>query len=145
VKRVPLRSNPGATAAWRDRSQVAARRRERQQAKERPTSPIDQLADGCWFARFDPEHRCEGYLQRCHLVKEQTLEQFGLSMQERWDRAFWVEGCTRHHRRFDHGLIKLSRTQLPAKLERAADRYPKVAARLTRDYGRRQRLIERAA
>jgi hypothetical protein len=149
MRQKPLRSNPGKTAAWHEKSQAAARRRER----KKPRSPIEQpprrreVELRCWLAKFDPDHECEGsYLQRTHLVKEQFLrDEVGLSMEERWNRDYWVEACPGHNRRLDHLDFKLTRAALPARLERAADRHPKIAARLTRDSGPRFKLIERAA
>lgn len=138
-QRKPLRANPGKTQAWQHRS----RRRAAARLREKPRSQIE-AGTACFFAPFAPEIVCGGAMHRCHLVKEQFLRDIvGLDMEERWSQEYWVEGCGNHHRPFDDGEIHLERVDLPPAIERAADRHPKVAARLSRIYGPRAGLVER--
>lgn len=144
----PLKSNPQTHRAWQERSRRNARKR--QQADPKPRSPINPLYDDCFFAAFDPNHECDGALVRCHLVPEQFLrDTLGLNAEERWHRDWWVPGCGGptgiggHHGRFDSLQIDVPRAELPERLERLAERYPRVDSYLTRRYGRRAPLIDR--
>ena len=103
------------------------------------------------FLRAFSTSECSGRLQRCHLVKEQTIRR------EVWDRRleleaarmdvprskrallrderWWVWGCLWHHHQLDKSRkLRIPRHRLPPQLEQAAAQYGIVWC-LTREYG----------
>lgn len=134
------RNQQKSAVSLRESSRRSIRDSQKRRALKPPFNPFEYE---CWLKRFDPEHECEGLVVRCHLIKEQTLiNSLGFTIVDAWHYDFWVPGCNGHglavgghHFRLDHGLIKLDRRDLPARLERRASRDQRIAAQLDRVYG----------
>ncbi len=90
----------------------------------------------CWLARFDEKERpCAGRTQKAHLLEKQTLKREVRShaawirgepewpdgMNGIWDERLWIPACERHHSLFDHHMIAVPRSALPASTEELAE------------------------
>lgn len=127
---------------------------------------IDQLEqEGCWPGQFFSDPCQPGLVDPCHVgIDQQTLKAHWDDQERRrswglpynratlrvgraefvWDPRWIRKGCRHHHSSFDGPHFKLTRAQIPASVEEAAEEYG-LSARLTRDYGPRPKLIERGA
>lgn len=72
----------------------------------------------CWLAQFAPGERCEGRMDRVHLVEQQRLVKEGHA-DLCPDPRTWEFGCRRHHGMFDHYRpgIRVPRSAVPRVLE----------------------------
>lgn len=113
----------------------------------RPPSPINPISDPCELAPYS-EHKCEGLVVRCHIIKEQwLLDRLGLDREEANHRDFWLVGCNGiatphggHHLLFDRGELNIDRRdigRLRPGLEVRARQDPRIGSRLDVLYGLR--------
>lgn len=97
----------------------------------------------CFFARFDPDHECEGRWERAHLLPKQWLrDEVKLTVEQRWDPALWVWSCSRHHAAFDGYRIEHTREMVTPELREYAQDHPKMEARIMCDF-HRPRVFDR--
>lgn len=66
----------------------------------------------CYFARIF-RTPCDGPLDLCHLIPKQRLKKADVPDDAIWDERIVVNGCRRHHHRFDQGFDSLGRNDLP--------------------------------
>ena len=124
------------------------KRKPRKRPDEKPKSATGLLPQHlpCTLAPHDPDEPCEGVIERAHWIKKQWLrDECKLTPEEIWHPAMFTPACERHHDRLDDGFIDKSQAMLPEATLRFASHYPRVEARLLKEYPQGKSLIERFA
>jgi hypothetical protein len=76
----------------------------------------------CYLRAF-AQTPCAGRLQKCHLIKQQTLRRECKDARPA-DACWWVWGCVRHHDELDKSRrLRIPRHRLPGELEAAAAKH----------------------
>lgn len=109
---------------------------------------------GCWFAGLPAAGKCDGRLQKCHLLPKALLKRelwqsrrwkasgrLPESLQELvWDERVWIPGCQFHHYRVDESRkLRVPRHLLPPAVEAFAAEWG-LEWWLSREYGERQEM-----